>query len=74
MSKQMTDRFVSQTTGWQPVSTAPKDGTKIVIYDGDVPAVAFWHKPKDSWVVDWDHSVYDKATLWCPLPKCANAD
>ena len=58
---------------WQPIESAPKDGTKIVIYDGDVPAVGFWHKPSGKFVVDWDHAVYDGATLWLPLPDGVNA-
>lgn len=56
---------------WRLIETAPKDGTRIVISDGDVPAVGLWSAITECWVVDWDHEKYDDPapTAWCPLPE-----
>jgi hypothetical protein len=27
---------------WEPIETAPKDGTQILVYCGDVWAVVYW--------------------------------
>lgn len=56
---------------WQPIKTAPKDGTKILI--GCPPSegypaitiVSFWWKPGRKW---WDWVCSDKPTNWMPLP------
>lgn len=61
-------------SAWRPIETAPRDGTRIVIYDGDVPAVGLWSAGRESWIVDWDHAPYgDPApSLWLPLPDDIN--
>ena len=58
---------------WQPIDTAPKDGTDILVY---VPTsgeqfVVYWHKEEV-----WAHSItptgaigYCEPTLWMPLPE-----
>jgi hypothetical protein len=63
---------------WQPIETAPKDGTRILIADfnGEVFEVSWW----DSWYSDesrpgWmpanldeEYGKYIIAAEWMPLP------
>jgi hypothetical protein len=44
--------------GWQPIETAPKDGTPVDVWHptiGRIPNVTHWQ-------------AYDKITHWMPLP------
>jgi hypothetical protein len=57
---------------WQPIETAPKDGTRILIfgarecYGGDYISLAYWDH---WWRGDYDEPVYvDEPTHWMPLP------
>ena len=55
---------------WQPIETAPKDGTKILIYNGEV-RISYWHLQgyvgshgyRDGWYKDYiddsDRVFYD---------------
>jgi len=65
-------------TEWQPIETAPKDGTRILAYGvcgyEDVAGIATvkWHR--GSWVCDPNEATeYDyeecKITHWMPLPE-----
>ena len=47
-------------TKWQPIETAPKDGTKILLYSKTLPyytnhmAVGFWNEiPNSEYYVGW---------------------
>lgn len=45
-------------TGWRPISTAPIDGTFILLaitggQQGDKVHEAYWHKGDDRWDADW---------------------
>jgi hypothetical protein len=66
---------------WMPISTAPKDGTRVLLLlpDNSI-SVGFWHddkyakKPRPFWRYDaWDHMVSIcrafQPTRWLPLPK-----
>ena len=64
---------------WQPIETAPKDGTKILIYDVHAlicvcswEAVPFYGTDDDfGWVSDEsDAEIYP--THWMPLPPFPN--
>jgi hypothetical protein len=53
---------------WQPIETAPKDGTPILAYDGGI-WVAWWFVTNER-IKGWatlDH-VIDDPTHWMPLP------
>jgi hypothetical protein len=65
---------------WQPIETAPKDGTVIIIYDTEWGVYAAEWSP--SWYGDttnqgWIEARFDEeygsyaknATLWMPLPE-----
>ena len=56
-------------TTWQPIETAPKDGTEVLVYAppyaglGDIICRAAWHDDA-GWCVDELREV----THWQPLP------
>ena len=63
-------------TEWQPISTAPKDGTLIIIIcenSGiypDVIAVRYLSEDKDGEAGWWDeYGVLYEPTYWIPMPK-----
>ena len=66
---------------WQPIETAPKDGTRILVYNGSI-YVAAWEeatmtlKEKKDWVYScyslngWNYyEIVYEPTHWMPLPK-----
>jgi hypothetical protein len=63
----------AMSMGWQPVETAPRDGTHVLVTDGDIIEVCAWLEEK--WKVCWDHadfSVGGIPTHWMPLPAQPN--
>ena len=55
-----------QTMTWQPIETAPKDGTVIIVYAPDFFQTAAWvgngwTNAANSWLGDVTH--------WMPLPE-----
>jgi hypothetical protein len=61
---------------WREIDSAPKDGTPILIAQGDDLAVAWfdteyvWLRPGGAWISDYNRSdtyEYDP-THWLPLP------
>lgn len=68
---------------WQPIETAPRDGTKILAYGylhlnggyhGESPAidVAVWHAATNSWYSPGKGSW--EPTCWMPLPEAPTHD
>ncbi len=65
---------------WQPIGTAPRDGTAILVSDGFTTDVAYWGAPGPSglnfmWVIrefpDGEYNgwvAFDEPTHWMPLP------
>ena len=56
---------------WQPIETAPKDGTVFLgkLPDSDVPHAIRW--TKSAWVISWDGfrlEGLDAPTDWMPMP------
>jgi Lar family restriction alleviation protein len=64
------DRWNRRTPGWRPISEAPRDGTRVMVFDptlngGFVCTARFW---EGHW---WGHSIgLDEMfpTKWQPLP------
>jgi hypothetical protein len=63
---------------WQPIATAPKDGTRIIGSDGDRVDIYQWeaqsyHKrPSPYWERSFHPVYYDRQqqpTHWMPLPE-----
>lgn len=56
-------------TDWQPIETAPKDGTRIIV----ATTGRYWYeKHKDGWMIancDEEYGMYVEATHWMPLPE-----
>jgi hypothetical protein len=55
---------------WQPISTAPKDGTRIMLWlDGPIraPKAVFGRLDKGGWVTEG--SGLAKPTHWMPVPE-----
>ena len=60
-------------TEWQPIETAPKNGTRIIVYRPEgyetsyVPSIGedFWHKGLEKWA---NSNKYQRPTHWQPLP------
>jgi hypothetical protein len=70
---------------WQPIETAPKDGTTILLSNGYHMAVArwdenFWNDANFCWSIsDWHNEpLYLRggysATHWMPLPPLPQKD
>jgi len=64
---------------WQDISTAPKDGTKILAYSPSGPgrlnrgviAITWWRRPEDrEGYTGWGefNTAHWPATHWMPLP------
>lgn len=56
---------------WQPIETAPKDGTAVLIAvpDYEVAIIANWYRYNglETWR-DEELDIYPTATHWQPLP------
>lgn len=57
---------------WQPIETAPKDGTNILIHELGDTFVAWWLNGLERWVdgkwTEMDGWVTYDPTHWMPLP------
>lgn len=67
---------------WQPIETAPKDGTPILAYSAQYPSknrkisVTWWRGPWDNkGYVGWGefNDQHFPATHWMPLPAAPEA-
>lgn len=59
---------------WQPIETAPKDGSWVLVCAGRNVWIAQWATPKthaDSSISGWraGHTYTDGVTHWMPLPE-----
>ena len=58
----------SSAPAWQPIETAPKDGTWILCFGKlwTLPNLAQWSRSRNCWQ-DMDHALW-QVTHWMPLP------
>ena len=60
------------THGWRPIETAPKDGTRIWIWNDGGMDIYWYEKSNHLKIPNWinkDGWRPAKPTLWQPLPK-----
>lgn len=57
---------------WQPIATAPKDGTEVLVTDGTTYAVASWYDAGGEWRdvgdIGWGGMEGALPTHWMALP------
>lgn len=74
-------RLRAQTADWQPIDSAPKDGTDILVWEPWClrAVVVFWDGDSllnnSAWRVRWDAAPIHLVTHWMPLPPppCSDA-
>lgn len=52
---------------WRDITTAPKDGTEILVARGRQMGVVFWRWER--WNLGVPAAYFDKPTHWQPLPS-----
>jgi len=62
--------------GWQPIETAPKDGTRVLATDGVNVTVVEWKVYNGRWekLTGWNHlygARWNGPVAWRPLPAAA---
>ena len=54
---------------WQPIETAPEDGTIVIIYEEGKAVSAFYDSSTKQWVETMDYYEVPDPTHWMPLPE-----
>lgn len=68
--------------GWLPIESAPKDGTRILVYSPQSPPpgiyACYWGVSEQAWLFDVGLGAYQPrtsaATHWQPLPPAPGSD
>jgi hypothetical protein len=63
---------LSSASAWQPIETAPKDGTRIIVYRtgyAEAGCIGFWSNDYDEWRIAGAGNCFLNATHWAPLPQ-----
>ena len=63
---------------WQLIDTAPKDGTRIILYrpsqEDETPVIGRWERPasgqrRGQWDYPYENNYKPHPTHWMPLPE-----
>lgn len=70
--KRIVDQWVAPDDGWEPIETAPRDGTSFLVCVGNWMTVCCWNKHRNDWCTNGPvYSPYgadERPTHWQPLP------
>jgi hypothetical protein len=55
-------------TEWQPIETAPKDGTEVLLTNGEYKRAGYWATRINAWSIDMVPPI-KAPTHWAPLPE-----
>ena len=71
-------RDIPEYGKWQPIETAPKDGTAILVAHSEAAFDVWWSDDENGWVDDcmddWgDKYIIYHPTHWMPLPPLPGA-
>ena len=59
-----------ELSAWQPIETAPRDGTEILVWNGSERQILWWSDPLNGWTFNDEWEVLeDLLTHWQPLPS-----
>jgi len=62
-------------SAWQPIETAPKDGSDILVFESGFWHIVYWNKQLSWWdTVDCVESSDFNPTHWQPLPTAPTGD
>ena len=64
-------RVEEANRSWQPIKTAPKDGTEILacnMNQGGVMRLIYWYRTLEQWREKGNVIICLQATHWMPLP------
>lgn len=55
---------------WQPIETAPQDGTNVLAFDDGAITVLYWCEERDGWFYPYKggRTRWTMVTHWMPLP------
>lgn len=54
--------------GWRPISTAPRDGTSILLWNGAYVELCFWNTFRQCWDDGGFYLHNEEMEMWMPLP------
>lgn len=63
---------MKNSTDWQPIKTAPKDGSDILLWDGNAQAVAHWYDNGSEdgiWIPGFGAERWPNPSHWMSLPE-----
>jgi hypothetical protein len=71
--------MTEQENFWLPIETAPKDGTRVLVWCGQhkIPRVAMWSEIRKNWIYGISRDnystqyLYAHPTHWADLPPAA---
>ena len=62
---------------WQPMDTAPRDGTPVIVHECGEVVIAYWRDSIKKWIGPRDNygdADYMQPDAWMPLPPPPTAD